>query len=114
MYFILRPEDSAQLAMTPGIVGPAFVGLGVNGGSISGVTLIVSDALAADTALLVDASQLLTGSTPIVLDASENATLDMAGGCSNFEPVPEGLRGYPRRTNGRRARPARFCRAELL
>ena len=42
--------------------------------------MIVSDQLADSTALLVDASQLLTASTPIRLDASEEAMLDMAGG----------------------------------
>ena len=56
--------------------------LGVNGGSVSGITVIVSDALADGTALLVDASQLLTASTPLKLDASENAVIDMAGGNS--------------------------------
>ena len=50
---------------------PAFMQLGVNGGSVSGITVIVSDALADGTALLVDASQLLTASTPLKLDASE-------------------------------------------
>jgi hypothetical protein len=60
--------------------GVAFPGISVNGGSVSGITVIVSDQLADSTALLVDASQLLTASTPIRLDASEEAMLDMAGG----------------------------------
>ena len=81
LYFIVRPEDAAQLAvLQTALGGVAFPGVSVNGGSVSGITVIVSDQLADSTALLVDASQLLTASTPIRLDASEEAMLDMAGG----------------------------------
>ena len=74
LYFVLRPEDAAQLAVfQTALGGPAFPGIGVNGGTLGNIVVIASDALADGTALLVDASQLLTGSEPIRLDASENA-----------------------------------------
>lgn len=81
LYFIVRPEDAAQLAVQQAALGGvAFPGVGVNGGTVGNIVVIVSDALADGTALLVDASQLLTASTPLKLDASEEAMLDMAGG----------------------------------
>jgi hypothetical protein len=80
LYFIARPEDVGQLAVTPGIVGPAFPQLGVNGGSVSGITVVVSTGLTDGTALLLDASQLLSAVEPVRLDSSAHAMVALDSG----------------------------------
>ena len=81
LYFILRPEDAAQLAVFQAVLGGvAFPGVGVNGGSISNITITVSTGLADGTALLVDASQLLTAAEPVRLDSSAHAMVALDSG----------------------------------
>ena len=65
LYFILRPEDAAQLATTPGIVGPAFMQLASTAAAFPASLSSSPTRFADGTALLVDASQLLTASTPL-------------------------------------------------
>ena len=79
LYFIIRPEDVAQAATTQEVAGPAYPTLGIGGGSVAGVQVLVSDQLADGVAVLVDATQVLTGTTPLTLDASGNAALYLQG-----------------------------------
>jgi hypothetical protein len=55
----------------------AFPDLGFAGGSIAGVPVLVSDAVASGVVLLVDASGFAASSEVVVLDASRSATLQM-------------------------------------
>jgi hypothetical protein len=75
--FLVAPvEYVKRIAMARGTAGsPAFPAATVLGGSISGITIVPSDA--AEDAILLDASQMAVDGGTIVLDASEQAALQM-------------------------------------
>jgi hypothetical protein len=56
--------------------------LTVNGGTVGGVTVLPSDQLSSGQVVTFDATQLAHNPGAVVLDASENACIDMSGGNS--------------------------------
>ena len=77
LVLVVSPATAASLAvkMTGGLL--AFPDMTPQGGSIAGIPVFVSAGLPGDTALLVDASQLLVASAPITLDSSNATTVQM-------------------------------------
>ena len=57
--------------------GAAFPTMGVNGGTIGGISVIVSDGVPANTALLVDAQQVAAASETIQLSHTNQAIVQM-------------------------------------
>src|SRR5262245_12268967 len=55
----------------------AFPGMGVNGGTIGGITVLVSDGVPSTSVVLVDAFQVAAGSETITLTSSQEASLQM-------------------------------------
>jgi hypothetical protein len=70
--------------------GAAFPTMGVNGGTIGGINVIVSDGVPAATMLLVDAQQVAAASETIQLSASNEAIvqLDTAPDSPIFASTP--------------------------
>ena len=71
--------------------GGAFPTMGVNGGTIGGIQVVVSDGVLASTALLVDAQQVAAASETIQLSASNEALVQLNDApelASDFEHVP--------------------------
>ena len=67
----------------------AFPTMGVNGGSISGINVVVSDGVPANTALLVDAQQVAAASETMALAASNETMVNMdtnPGGAGDSPP----------------------------
>ena len=80
-YFVAMEADNAKrLAVAAGVSGRAFPELGVNGGTVGGIQIVVSDQLSSGQVVMFDASQIAADPGVVSLDASENACLDMAGG----------------------------------
>jgi hypothetical protein len=75
LYLIVSVATAKALATAWGTAGQSFAGMGVKGGTIAGITVLVSDA--ASDAILFDASQVAANSEAITLDASSEATVDM-------------------------------------
>jgi Phage capsid family len=78
LYLIVPPTLAKQLAVVgaTSVTGqPAFEGVTYLGGNIGGVELIVSDAIAANTAMLVDASAFVASSGDVELNILDQATL---------------------------------------
>jgi hypothetical protein len=57
--------------------GGAFPTMGVNGGTIGGINVVVSDGVPANTALLVDAQQVAAASETIQLSATNEASVQL-------------------------------------
>ena len=55
----------------------AFESMGVNGGTIGGINVVVSDGVPANTAVLVDAQQVAAASETIQLSATTEASVQM-------------------------------------
>lgn len=79
-YLAIEPGNAKQLAVQPSATGGRqHPELGVNGGSVGGITVVVTDSLQSGQLLLFDARQVAADGGIVGLDASENATLDMSG-----------------------------------
>jgi hypothetical protein len=65
------------IAMLRGTGGPVFPGVGVNGGSSSGVEFIGTDSLDSDL-IVLDASQAFAASDRLHLDTSTQADIEMS------------------------------------
>jgi len=57
--------------------GAAFPTMGVNGGTIAGIQVVVSDGVPASTMLLVDAQQIAAASDTIQLSATSEAIVQL-------------------------------------
>lgn len=86
LYLIATPQTVARLAVyreSNSIESRAFPDLGVNGGTIGDITVLPADFLpgsdspANQTALLVDASQLILSADTINLATAEHASVEM-------------------------------------
>jgi HK97 family phage major capsid protein len=85
LFLIVSPEYAKHIAMARGTGdAPAFPAANVLGGSISGVTIVLSDA--AEDAILIDASQCAVDPGTVVLDASEQASLQMQNPTTSGTP----------------------------
>jgi hypothetical protein len=77
VYVIAPPKVIRAMALMRGTSGaPAFPELGILGGSISGATVVASDALM-DKILILDAAQCAVDSGPVFLDQSSQTSLQM-------------------------------------
>ena len=77
VYLIAPPKWIRVVALTRTSGGaPAFPDLGILGGSISGITVLPSDALT-NKAILLDASQCSVDAGPIVFDKSTMSALQL-------------------------------------
>jgi HK97 family phage major capsid protein len=96
--FIIAPPAIVRLiALTRGTGGaPTFPDVGINGGMISGMSLVASDALSNDAVVLDAMAIAADTSMPITLDASREANIDLSGGdvpaLSFFQKNLTGLR----------------------
>lgn len=77
LFIVTTPLLCKKLSMMAGTSSRAFPDLNPLGGFISGIPVLISDAVAAGDVLLVDASGFAANSDTIVLDASRQATLMM-------------------------------------
>ena len=78
LFFVIEPSQAKILATLPGVNGAAFPQMAVNGGSIGGVTILVSGQLASGTAVLFDATAIAAASENVTLSASREAVVTMA------------------------------------
>jgi hypothetical protein len=77
VYLIAPPKWIRVVALTRTSGGaPAFPGLDILGGSISGIAVLPSDALT-DTAILLDASQCAVDVGPILPDKTTQSALQL-------------------------------------
>ena len=86
-YFVV--VDSANLKMLATAQGlhssRAYPELGVNGGTIGGITIVGSSSLTSGDVIAFDAARIAADAGTVVLDASIHGNIDMAGGNSpNF------------------------------
>ena len=78
LYLLVPSAVAKTLAVLHDNTGSgAFDGLTVNGGSIAGIEVVVSDGVSANTAVLVDASQIVAASETLQLSASNEASVQM-------------------------------------
>jgi hypothetical protein len=75
VYLIASPKYVTAMAMARGTSGPTYPGVGLAGGVFQGMSVIPSDA--ATDAILLNASQMLVDQGTVVLDASNQASLQM-------------------------------------
>jgi hypothetical protein len=75
LFFVIEPAQAKILATLPGVNGAAFAQMAVNGGSIGGVTILVSGQLASGTAVLFDATAIAAASENVALSASREAVV---------------------------------------
>jgi hypothetical protein len=78
LFFVIEPSQAKILATLPGVNGAAFPQMNLNGGSIGGVTILVSGELAASTAVLFDATAIAAASENVTLSSSREAVVTMA------------------------------------
>jgi hypothetical protein len=71
-----------NLASMGGDAGAAFPGMTMRGGALMGAPALVTDGLAGDELVLVDANQIAAGSGSVEIDSSKHATLQ-------FNSVPD-------------------------
>jgi hypothetical protein len=92
LFFVIEPSQAKILATLPGVNGAAFPQMNVNGGSIGGVTIIVSGQLAAGTAVLFDATAIAAASENVALSASREAVVTtVASPASSVSLWPQDL-----------------------
>jgi hypothetical protein len=77
LFFVIEPAQAKILAVLSGVSGVAFPQMTVNGGSIGGVTVLVSGQLAAGTGVLFDATAIAATSENVSLSASREAVVTM-------------------------------------
>ena len=77
LYFIVDATNAKKLVTKTNSSGAvAFVGMGINGGEIlPGVQALVSDQLAANTAMLVDATGIIGETSNVDLKMARHATM---------------------------------------
>jgi hypothetical protein len=110
VYMIAPPTLIRAMALMRGTGGaPAFPELGILGGSISGVTVVASDALAG-TVVILDATQCAADTGPIFLDASTQASLQLDDDPSDGPQAVTSLF----QTNQQALRAERLFASELL
>ena len=91
-FFVIEPSQAKILATLPGVNGTAFPQMNVNGGSIGGVTILVSGQLAAGTAVLFDATAIAAASENVALSASREAVITtVASPASSVSLWPQDL-----------------------
>jgi hypothetical protein len=92
LFFVIEPSQAKILATSPGVNGAAFPQMNVNGGSIGGVTILVSGQLAAGTAVLFDATAIAAASENVALSASREAVVTtVASPASSVSLWPQDL-----------------------
>lgn len=78
LFLLLSPTRAKIVATMTGTDGHfAFPEMGPNGGSIAGIPTVVSDAVPDDAVILIDASRVVAGADPIVLDSSTTASIEL-------------------------------------
>lgn len=84
LVILLTPALARGLAaLTNALGGREFPGLTIRGGNIDGIPVIVSSSVPSGHVIVIAASEILLSEDPNVkLDASNQATIDMAGGTS--------------------------------
>jgi hypothetical protein len=114
-HLIVGPLTAVRLALSSTTDGAVvFPAMTVNGGTLGGLAVHVSDALT-DEALLIDASGLAANALPVELNISNQAAIEMdnapsmtAGAGSPFTPTEATLCRCSRPTQ------RRFCAREFL
>jgi hypothetical protein len=92
LFFVIEPSQAKILATLPGVNGAAFPQVNVNGGSIGGVTVLVSGQLAPGTAVLFDATAIAAASENVALSASREAVVTtVASPASSVSLWPQDL-----------------------
>jgi hypothetical protein len=78
LYLLMQATAAEQLSVLADSAGSAaFSQLTPTGGTIGGMTVVTTDAVAAGTIVLVDAAQIAAGQQTITLDASQEALLQI-------------------------------------
>ena len=92
LFFVIEPAQAKILATLPGVSGAAFPQMGVNGGTIGGVTVLVSGQFASGTAVLFDATAIAAASENVALSASREAVVTtVAAPASSVSLWPQDL-----------------------
>ena len=86
LWLVLDP--SAARAMAAACVAAGISTMGILGGSFMGVRTMVSDSLPAGNASLIDASGIVTASTPITIKASDQTTVELATTSAQTSATP--------------------------
>ena len=76
LYLLMTPEIAKALAVMSTATGDAAFEMTPTGGTICGLTALVSDEVADGTMILIDAAQIAVGDAGMTLDASNEATLE--------------------------------------
>lgn len=77
LYLIVSPVLAAGLAAAHAATGFLYPSMTPMGGALAGITTLVSDQMADDQALMIDASRIAGATGPVVLDSASHATLQM-------------------------------------
>jgi HK97 family phage major capsid protein len=78
LFLLMRPATAKTLSVLHTSSGDAaFPDVTYRGGTISGIEVVVSDAVVANTMVLVDAQQVAAASSAITLDQSRTATVQL-------------------------------------
>lgn len=85
LYLVLTPAAARSLALKADSAGgKVFDQLGINGGTLAGVTVLVTDAMPGTaTGMLIDASGIVAASSEVAIDVSTQAALQMADNPTN-------------------------------
>ena len=79
LFLLMQPSTAEQLSiMADSAGGQAFAGMTPTGGQLSGIVAVTTDAAAAGEILLVDAPQICVGQQNIVLDATQEALIQLS------------------------------------
>lgn len=80
LFLVVEPAAAKKMVLKRTSGGsPIFPGLGVNGGQIApGIQCVVSGQLASGYALMIDAQGVVAGQDTMVLDSSDQATLEFS------------------------------------
>jgi hypothetical protein len=96
LYLVVTADNAVHLALTTSPAGGfLYPDMTPAGGTIAGITTLVSDGLPAassgtSNALLIDASGLVLGDGTITLDASRHASLEMSDAPAHNSDTPTG------------------------
>jgi hypothetical protein len=108
LYLIVPPASAKVIAFLRDSNGALYPNMTVNGGNISGIRVVVSDA--ASDAVLVDCSQVAAASDTITIDASNQASIVLDDAPSSG---PQGMTNLWQ-SNMRALKASRFFGAEPL
>ena len=77
-YFVAGPVAARSLATRTAAAGQTFPDLGVQGGTMVGVPLLISDGVAEDQLVLLDGNKIAVADGGITLDSSTQASIPLS------------------------------------